>query len=57
MKTFSRITPLPWTLSSDGLVQTIDPGSHQVLARFDDGKAAIVLAQEEKGPSITLLRH
>ena len=30
-------------------MQTIDPGSHRVLARFDDGKAAIVLAQSGKG--------
>jgi len=39
----------PVTLQSNGLVQSIDPGSHQVLARFDDGKAAIVLAQTGKG--------
>ena len=37
------------TLYSDGLVQSIDPGSHQVLARFDDGNAAIVLAQTGNG--------
>jgi hypothetical protein len=41
---FSENSP-PLTLYSDGLVQSIDPGSHQVLAQFDDGKAAIVLAQ------------
>ena len=45
---FKDYTP-PLILSSDGLVQTIDPGSHRVLARFDDGKAAIVLAQSGKG--------
>ncbi|MCD4711259.1 MAG: beta-galactosidase, partial [Bacteroidales bacterium] len=44
---FKENTPL--TLYSDGLVQSIDPGSHQVLARFDDGNAAIVLAQTGKG--------
>ncbi|GAI77438.1 unnamed protein product, partial [marine sediment metagenome] len=37
------------TLFSNGLVQSIDPGSHQVLAQFDDGKAAIVLAQSGTG--------
>ena len=37
------------TLFSNGLVQSIDPGSHQVLARFNDGKAAIVLAESGKG--------
>ena len=37
------------TLFSDGLVQSIDPGPHQVLASFDDGKAAIVLAQIGNG--------
>ena len=39
----------PLTLFSDGLVQSVDPGSHQVLAMFDDGKAAIVLAQIGNG--------
>ena len=37
------------TLFSDGLVQSIDPGPHQVLASFDNGKAAIVLAQIGNG--------
>ncbi|MBE9511289.1 MAG: beta-galactosidase, partial [Bacteroidetes bacterium] len=45
---FENNTP-PLTLFSDGLVQSIDPGSHQVLATFDDGKAAIVLAQIGNG--------
>jgi hypothetical protein len=36
-------------LYSNGLVQSIDPGSHKVLARFDDGKTAILLAQSGKG--------
>ena len=39
----------PLILSSDGLVQTIDPGVNQVLAKFNDGKAAIVLAHLGKG--------
>jgi hypothetical protein len=37
------------TLLSEGLVQTIDPGSNQVLASFEDGKAAIVLVKKGKG--------
>ncbi len=45
---FKDNTP-PLTLFSDGLVQSIDPGSHQVIARFDDGKAGIVLAQIGNG--------
>ena len=44
-----KANTLPLILSSDGLVQTIDPASHKVLARFDDGKAAILLAQSGKG--------
>lgn len=39
----------PLTLYSNGLVQSIDPGSHQVLARFEDGKEAIVLSENGKG--------
>jgi hypothetical protein len=39
----------PTTLHSNGLVQTIDPGPQPVLARFDDGKSALVLAGLEKG--------
>jgi len=39
----------PLTLNSNGLVQSIDPGSHQVLARFEDGKEAIVLAENGNG--------
>jgi len=39
----------PVNLLSSGLVQSIDPGPHQVLAKFEDGKAAIVLAQTGKG--------
>jgi hypothetical protein len=34
--------PKPLTMTSNGLVQTIGPGSYNVLAKFDDGKAAIV---------------
>jgi beta-galactosidase GanA len=45
---FQDNTP-PLVLSSNGLVQTIDPGSYRVLARFDDGHAAIVLAQSGEG--------
>jgi hypothetical protein len=37
------------TFYSNGLVQTIDPGSHEVLARFDDGKAAILFAETGNG--------
>jgi hypothetical protein len=36
-------------LTSDGLVQTIDPGLNEVLGRFDDGKPAIVLVNMGKG--------
>ena len=39
----------PLTLFSDGLVQSVDTGSHQALAMFDDGKAAIILAQIGNG--------
>jgi hypothetical protein len=39
----------PLTLYSSGLVQSIDPGSHQVIARFEDGKEAIVFAESGKG--------
>ena len=39
----------PLTLYSNGLVQSIDPGPHKVLAQFDDGKAAILVAQTGKG--------
>jgi beta-galactosidase GanA len=39
----------PLALYSNGLVQSIDPGSQQVLARFEDGKAAILLVQSGKG--------
>jgi hypothetical protein len=39
----------PVILLSDGLVQTIDPGINKVLARFDDGKPAIVLVRRGKG--------
>jgi hypothetical protein len=39
----------PPALYSNGLVQTIDPGTHTVLARFDDGKPAMVLADMGKG--------
>jgi hypothetical protein len=37
------------TLLSDGLVQAINPGSNKVLARFEDGKAALVLVKQGKG--------
>ena len=39
----------PVTLISDGLVQTINPGSNKVLARFEDGNPAIVLIKPGKG--------
>jgi len=39
----------PVTLYSNGLVQSIDPGPHQVLAKFEDGKAAIVLVETGNG--------
>jgi beta-galactosidase GanA len=39
----------PVKLLSDGLVQTIDPGNNKVLARFDDGKPALVLVRAGKG--------
>jgi hypothetical protein len=45
---FKDNTP-PLTLYSNGLVQSIDPGPHKVLAQFDDGKAAILVAQTGKG--------
>ncbi len=45
---FKGNTP-PLNLYSNGLVQSIDPGSLQVLARFDDAKPAIVLAKTGKG--------
>jgi hypothetical protein len=37
------------TLTSDGLVQSVDPGPHEVLAAFDDGKAAILLSKIGNG--------
>jgi hypothetical protein len=39
----------PVILQSDGLVQTINPGNNKVLARFDDGKPAIVYVKRGKG--------
>ena len=39
----------PLSLISNGLVQTIGPGSYTVLAKFDDGKAAIVHSKSGKG--------
>jgi hypothetical protein len=39
----------PPILVSRGLVQTLEAGSNKVLARFDDGNAAIVLARIGKG--------
>jgi hypothetical protein len=39
----------PIILNSDGLVQTVDPGPNNVLARFDDGKPAIILVKRGKG--------
>lgn len=39
----------PLTLFSNGLVQSIDPGSQEVLAQFENAKPAIVLAQIGKG--------
>ena len=37
------------TLYSNGLVQTIEAGSHNVIARFEDGKPAIILSEIGKG--------
>ena len=39
----------PVCLMSDGLVQTVDPGPNMVIARFDDGKPAIILVSRGKG--------
>jgi hypothetical protein len=39
----------PVTLNSDGLVQSIDPGNNITVARFDDGKPAIVQVLRGKG--------
>jgi len=39
----------PVIMQSDGLVQDINPGTNKVLALFDDGKPAIVLAKPGKG--------
>jgi len=39
----------PVILTSDGLVQDIDPGQNKVLARFDDGSPAMVLVRAGKG--------
>ena len=40
---------LPDSLISDGLVQTIDPGPNRILARFVDGRPALVLVKIGKG--------
>ena len=39
----------PASLQSDGLVQNINPGANKVLARFEDGKPALVLFRRGKG--------
>jgi hypothetical protein len=39
----------PVTLHSDGLVQAINPGNNKVLARFNDGKPAIICILKGKG--------
>ena len=41
--------PTPVSLLSDGLVQTIDPGNNKVIARFEDGNAAVVVIRIGKG--------
>jgi hypothetical protein len=43
----NELTPL--SLVSNGLVQTIGPGTYNILAKFDDGKAAIVNSKSGKG--------
>jgi hypothetical protein len=40
---------IPFTLASNGLVQTIGPGNYTVLAKFEDGKAAIVHSKIGEG--------
>jgi hypothetical protein len=40
---------LPGSLKSDGLVQTIDPGPNRVLARFEDGRPALILIKKGEG--------
>ncbi|MEA2063295.1 MAG: beta-galactosidase [Gemmatimonadota bacterium] len=37
------------TLHTGGLVQSLDPGDNPVLARFEDGKPAIVLVKRGRG--------
>lgn len=37
------------TLHSNGLVQTVGGDAHDVIARFEDGKPAIILSQTGKG--------
>lgn len=39
----------PFTLHSNGLVQTVEPGNHNVIAGFEDGKPAMILLQIGKG--------
>lgn len=39
----------PLTLHSDGLVQTIEAGNHNVIAQFEDGKPAIIFSLIGKG--------
>ncbi len=39
----------PLSLHTDGLVQDVDPGPNEVLARFEDGKPALILARQGKG--------
>ena len=39
----------PVILMSDGLVQTVDPGPNKIIARFEDGKPAIILVKSGKG--------
>ncbi len=45
---FEGGTSLP-TFLSEGIVQSLDPGMHQVLATFDDGKPAIIHAKIGNG--------
>ncbi len=45
VKDIFKNNPVPLTFISDGLVQTIENGAHEVLAQFEDGNAAITLAQ------------
>jgi hypothetical protein len=39
----------PLTLRTDGLLQTINPGNNKVLAKFEDGKPAIIKVESGAG--------